>query len=71
MNCKYCKSERIMSVTAKCSDVCSIQYRDMEHNGYVPDHLDLGGGDYIDFDFCLDCGRIQGDFPKEKIDKLY
>ena len=26
-------------------------------------HLGIGGGDYIEFSYCGDCGQIQGDFP--------
>jgi len=33
------------------------------HNGYVPNDLGIGDGDYLEFDLCLDCGQIQGDFP--------
>ena len=63
--CK-CGSGRIASMNAKCSDCCSI---DLPHgetlNGYVPKNLNIGGGDYIKFRFCMDCGRIQGEFPLE------
>lgn len=68
--CQHCSSDRIMSINAKCSDRCMIEYKDMERCDYVPRYLGLGGGDYVKFEFCLDCGRIQGDFPMEEIDEL-
>jgi hypothetical protein len=58
-----CKCERLMSVTAKCGDLCHIRAGKCEMNSYVPNHLGIGGGDYIRFDYCLDCGKIQGSFP--------
>ena len=38
---------------------------DKEHNGYVLDDINIGGGfgDYIDLDYCLNCGQIQGEWP--------
>ncbi len=63
MECGKCSSERVAQVSAKCCDHCVYQYQDREHIGYVPDDLGIGGGDYIEFDYCLDCGQIQGHFP--------
>jgi hypothetical protein len=34
-----------------------------EHDGYVPDGLGIGGGDYIELHWCMDCGQVQGEFP--------
>jgi len=65
MKCK-CGSERIMSISGKTSDMFSCSYGDIEHQGYVPNGIVIGEdgyGDYIQFDFCLECGKIQGDFP--------
>lgn len=28
--------------------------------------MGIGGGDYVEFDYCLDCGQIQGTFPVPK-----
>jgi hypothetical protein len=50
--------------------MCSVEYKGMERHDYVPDFIGLGGGDYIELDYCLDCGQIQGDFPLEEIDEL-
>jgi len=58
-----CGSTRIASVSGKCSDLCSFETADYEHEGYVPEGVGIGGGDCIEFDYCLDCGLIQGQFP--------
>ena len=59
MTCK-CGSERIARVSAKCSDMCVVTVGAEEHEGYVPHDFGIGGGDYISFSYCLDCGQIQG-----------
>jgi len=53
-----------MSVSAKCSDLFSATLLGASYNGYVPREIGIGGGDFVEFDYCLDCGQIQGDsFP--------
>lgn len=54
-------------MNAKCNDMCSLRFEDMERHDYVPDYLGIGGGDYVSFEYCLDCGRIQGEFPIEEV----
>lgn len=66
MPCKKCESDRIVKVSAKCSDLFFAKIRKHEHNGYVPDDMGIGGGDYVEFDYCLNCGQIVGRFPKNK-----
>jgi hypothetical protein len=63
MNCQKCNSERIASISGKCSDCCHCSIGDRDDEGYVPYDLGVGGGDYIKFKWCLDCGQIQGNFP--------
>ena len=60
MECLNCGSERILSISAKCSDCCNLQFMGEEHQGYVPSDLSIGGGDYIELDICLACGMSQG-----------
>jgi hypothetical protein len=60
--CK-CGSSRILSVTGKTSDMCFVKYDSIEHDGYVPGGLNIGDGDYIEIDLCMDCGKVQGKFP--------
>lgn len=61
MTCK-CGSTRMMSVCGKSRDLNGIQipHLNIDHDGYVPDGLGIGDGDYIEFTVCLDCGQIQG-----------
>ena len=66
MACQRCNSERTAEVGGKCSDLCGVSIGDYSHDGYVPRDMGIGGGDYISFDYCLDCGQIQGTFPLGK-----
>jgi hypothetical protein len=63
MNCDKCESERILRVYGKCSDLCVLQFKDSEKEGYVESDCGIGGGDDIDFNLCLECGKVQGEFP--------
>ena len=55
---------RIISVCGKTSDLCHVTFPDgSEEDGYVPEDIGIGGGDYIKFSYCADCGKVQGDFP--------
>ena len=63
MRC-VCGSERIANVSGKTGDLISVRLGENEIAGEgVPDDMGIGGGDYIRFRYCLDCGRIHGDFP--------
>ncbi len=63
MACQRCKSERIANVSAKCADLCFCSVDGKEHEGYVPSDMGVGSGDYVELEYCLDCGQIQGGFP--------
>jgi len=68
MNCDNdkCNSDRVMSISGKCSDMFNCNYNNKTYNGYVPQTIIIGNGgygDYIRFEFCLECGKIQGKFP--------
>jgi hypothetical protein len=69
--CNECSSSKLISVIGKCNDRCITIYNDKEYKGYVPDDMNIGGGDYMEFTYCAHCGKIQGDFPisDENIDK--
>lgn len=69
MACQKCNSEKLASVGAKCSDLCNFETTGFEHHGYVPEGFGIGGRDYVDFTYCLDCGQIQGKFPIDFIVK--
>ena len=64
MGCQKCGSDRIMEINGKTSDLFYGRYKNNETDGYVPDDIGFqGGGDYIDFDYCLECGQMQGEWP--------
>jgi hypothetical protein len=63
MICKNCKSNRSLSVSAKCDDRASLQCQQAEMRDYLPDDCGIGGGDYIEFTLCLECGMVQGTWP--------
>jgi hypothetical protein len=62
--CKTCGKDEVMTVDAKCSDLCFITYKGFEKDGYVPKDLGIGGGDYVRFSLCIACGQVQDIFPK-------
>lgn len=63
LECIRCNSERIIQVSGKTSDCYGHTLQGKNYEGYVPFNIGIGGGDYIEFTYCLDCGQIQGDFP--------
>jgi hypothetical protein len=63
--CQRCESTRLASITSKSSDCNFVQVGDNEKDGYVPSDMGIGGGDYVEFVWCLECGQIQGDWPVE------
>ena len=58
-----CSCERLATVKGKTSDRCFFAVGDLYRSDYVPDDVGIGGGDYLSFSYCLNCGRIQGQFP--------
>jgi hypothetical protein len=67
MSCQTCKSDKIARVGGKTSDRCTVDGPGglTGEPDYVPDGIGIGGGDYIQFSYCLNCGTIQGDWPKQ------
>lgn len=58
-----CVPKRKAYVQAKCLDMFSVFTDNNEYNGYVLNDIGIGGGDYIEFSYCLNCGKIEGNFP--------
>ena len=59
-----CKCSCLISIVAKCNDLCAIDINNKEvYEGYVPHDLNIGGGDYIRIKYCADCGKLQGKWP--------
>ncbi len=61
--CQRCASSRLARILAHCSDMCSVDLAGRHLHDYVPRDLGIGGGDDVQFAYCLDCGQIQGKFP--------
>ena len=58
-----CTHPRVLSLSAKCSDMCSVRYPDgTRSEGYVPYGIGIGGGDYVEMKICVDC-KVVIDFP--------
>jgi len=63
MECQRCESPRVLEINAKCNDRFGMFLNDKSYDGYVPEDIGIGSSDYIEFNYCLDCGQIQGEFP--------
>ena len=57
--------KRILSISAKCSDLCTTTYTDKngnetESDGYVPKNIGIDCyGDYVELDIDMETGQIQ------------
>ena len=74
MRCSTCDSEKIVEISAKTSDRFSMSCIAEglgDYDGYVPDGIGIGGGDYVEFSYCLDCGQIQGNWPNYLPDEIW
>lgn len=63
--CQRCGAVAIIEVCGKTSDACTMSHLHREYDGYVLRDMGVGEGDYLEFDFCAQCGQIQGNFPKQ------
>jgi len=71
VSCQKCGSDRILHLNCKHDDRFGCYVGDFEiENDYAPHIDDLCGGDYTDFVVCLDCGQMQGEFPKPLVEGL-
>jgi len=66
MSCQNCDGERVINASGRCEDSFTASIDNNEYEGSVPKDLGIGGGEFIEFEYCLDCGQIQGDFPLGK-----
>lgn len=52
----------VLKLTGKVSDRCNVTLvTDLgifEHEGYVPENIGIGGGDYIEMDIDVQTGKI-------------
>lgn len=58
-----CDSDRVVYINAKSSDLNFVEFKNKKQDGYMPDIKNVGGGDYVDPNICLECGKVQGTFP--------
>lgn len=63
VSCQRCGSHRVAQAGGKCSDLGYFYMGSIDHDGYVPEGVGIGGGDDVDITYCLDCGQMQGTFP--------
>jgi len=61
--CKFCDSNRLAYINVKGGDTCIFKYKGKEYEGSAPHDLGFEGGNYLEIDYCLECGRIQSEFP--------
>jgi hypothetical protein len=62
-NCQRCGSSRVLEVSGNVANTCCIVMGQNEVVDCVPDNLGIGGGDFMEFEYCLECGQIQDTFP--------
>ena len=62
--CIRCGSNDIIDIHAKCNDMCSMNRAGEPYDtNYVHSGIGIGGGDYVSFKYCGNCGQIVGKFP--------
>jgi hypothetical protein len=76
MKCQRCNSTNLLSVQGKVSDGFLAWHPDDKkmnklYEGYVPENINMqkGDSDNIEFDYCTDCGQIQGKWPCKSLDE--
>ncbi len=61
VKCQRCGSERIVVIQGKLTAVSF----DLGYKEVLPQKSNLGYFNELSFDYCLECGQVQGDFPEE------
>ena len=76
--CIHCNSTRILQISGKTSDACYAEFMKggdtlLMSDGYVPSDIGIGAGDYLEFGVCMECGKLQNNFPIDdgKIEKSF
>lgn len=66
MKCQKCDSEHVIEFGSHGRDcnIINAPSFDVEYDGYLPYISDVCGGDDMLLNVCLNCGQIQGQFPK-------
>jgi len=65
LECMNCKSKRLAFVSAKTSDGLFFESDEERYDGYNKrqELMIDNDEDYISFEYCLNCGQIQSEFP--------
>lgn len=63
--CQKCEAVAVVHISSKASDLHFLQHLHREHDGYNLRDMGVGSGDYCEFSFCVNCGQIQGTWPKK------
>jgi len=71
MRCQRCDSDRVLITQAHASDCQNYELKDfVRYTNYAPDISEICQGDDLFPQICLDCGQVQGTFPKPTIPEL-
>lgn len=70
VKCDKCGATRLMAVYVQGRDTHNFDYDGISYEGYSKEGTGLYGnyGDALDFQLCMQCGKVQGSFPKEDED---
>lgn len=49
---------KTLRIQAKCSDLCYTEFEEFSKDGYVPENIGIGGGDYIELEIDIETGQI-------------
>ncbi len=64
MNCQKCNSDRVLEVTAKANDLHYYEFKnETADQTYAIEFCN--SGDYTEFKCCMECGQMQGEFPRK------
>lgn len=66
MNCSVCFGNRVTGLHVRGEVRGHVSDRD--YSGSVPPGLPIGQDNQVKFEYCLDCGKIQGKFPVQKLE---
>ena len=63
--CHRCGGKQVASVFTKAPDATWWRLGAHEHEGILS-YSGVGSGENVQFDYCIDCGQIQGEWPMPK-----
>ena len=67
-----CEHKNTISFGGKCSDLFDLTWPDgAEYEGYVPNGIGIGGGDYIHMRVCVDCHQVIGMSSADEIRRVH